>query len=146
MLCKKCQRDKPQDQFGRPLGRTTRTGHDIYCKECRAAYAREKRAKTGNAYGKQYYQRTKNDPKKRAHRSAARARRRAALAAVPSEPIDIETLYVRDGGICQLCNTPVSRQDASIDHKVPISLGGPNLWSNVQLAHFTCNARKGNRV
>lgn len=31
---------------------------------------------------------------------------------------------------------------ATLDHRVPISEGGPHLASNVQLAHWTCNQWK----
>jgi 5-methylcytosine-specific restriction endonuclease McrA len=33
----------------------------------------------------------------------------------------------------------------SIDHIVPLSLGGHNTKANVQLAHLGCNISKGNR-
>jgi 5-methylcytosine-specific restriction endonuclease McrA len=34
---------------------------------------------------------------------------------------------------------------ASVDHIVPLSLGGPHTLDNAQLAHLRCNAIKGNR-
>jgi 5-methylcytosine-specific restriction endonuclease McrA len=33
----------------------------------------------------------------------------------------------------------------SLDHIVPVSLGGTHTWANVQLAHLRCNVSKGNR-
>lgn len=35
---------------------------------------------------------------------------------------------------------------ATIDHIVPMSAGGSDELDNLQLVHFTCNARKGARV
>lgn len=48
---------------------------------------------------------------------------------------------------CALCNQPYAPGDRrSLDHIVPLSLGGADTRSNVQSAHFSCNTRKGNRV
>lgn len=68
------------------------------------------------------------------------------------DKISIDKLGDRDGWICQIClesvdpksrgTRPMSR---SIDHVNPISMGGSHTWENVQLAHFSCNARKGGR-
>ena len=80
-------------------------------------------------------------------------RRRAREANVESEPYDRVAVFVRDGWTCQLCGEPVDPDlrapdpaSPSIDHVVPISLGGPDTFANVQLAHLGCNAAKGNRV
>ena len=48
--------------------------------------------------------------------------------------------------ICALCNLPVLSQDASIDHIVPLALGGLNNRNNYQLAHKACNEKKGQDV
>lgn len=65
-------------------------------------------------------------------------------------PIDI---YERDIWLCGLCSTPVDPDCAwpdpmspSLDHILPLSLGGTHTYENVQLAHLTCNVSKGNRV
>jgi 5-methylcytosine-specific restriction endonuclease McrA len=58
-----------------------------------------------------------------------------------------DAVIARDLGVCQLCLKPVERDDEiHIDHRIPHSLGGATLPSNLQLAHATCNLRKGNRV
>jgi 5-methylcytosine-specific restriction endonuclease McrA len=49
----------------------------------------------------------------------------------------------RDGWVCHLCGKKVRREDASIDHLIPVADGGPNILSNVALAHMRCNARRG---
>jgi 5-methylcytosine-specific restriction endonuclease McrA len=66
--------------------------------------------------------------------------------------ITIAALLERDNGICWLCSAPVlvrrgcQPESASIDHVLPISKGGLHVWDNVRLAHFGCNAYRGNSV
>lgn len=52
----------------------------------------------------------------------------------------------RDGYVCQLCGGEVDPADVHIDHITPWSLGGRSTLDNLQVAHSTCNLRKGNRV
>ena len=73
-------------------------------------------------------------------------------------PISVKRLWIRDGGRCALCGKPVDinlsrggpskRPDmmcATRDHIVPISHGGEHTWENVQLAHFMCNSKRGDK-
>ena len=67
--------------------------------------------------------------------------------------ISADDVAERFGAICALCNEPVdlslsriSKMGATIDHIIPISKGGLDEWDNVQLAHWICNNRKGNKV
>ena len=73
-------------------------------------------------------------------------------------PINIKRLWARDGGKCALCGKRVDinlhrggngtcpdKMSATVDHIIPISKGGDHAWTNVQLAHFTCNNKRGNR-
>lgn len=83
----------------------------------------------------------------------ATRRRQALKLAATVEKVDYRMVVERDRGECQLCGTPVdfdapgrSRWAPSIDHIVPLSRGGEHSYANVQLAHFGCNSRKGNRV
>lgn len=53
------------------------------------------------------------------------------------------------GTDCGICGEPVDltvrfpdRRCASVDHTVPVALGGADDGANLQLAHFGCNARK----
>lgn len=68
-------------------------------------------------------------------------------------PVDRLAVFDRDGWVCQLCGEPVDPdlkgpdpQCASLDHIVPLSLGGDHSMENTQLAHLGCNASKGNRA
>jgi len=79
-------------------------------------------------------------------------RRRARERDVLVLPYSDQVICERDGWVCQLCRGPVDprlprthRDGATIDHIVPISLGGADAPGNVQLAHMGCNASKGAR-
>lgn len=80
-------------------------------------------------------------------------KRRVRLLGCETEKIDRIRVFQRDGWICGLCGEPVdpnaNKKDpmrASLDHIIPVSLGGSHTWGNVQLAHLRCNSSKGNRV
>ena len=67
--------------------------------------------------------------------------------------ITAKALGARNGWNCGLCGRPVdsslpsmTAMGATVDHIVPLKRGGTHTWSNVQLAHRTCNARKGARL
>jgi 5-methylcytosine-specific restriction endonuclease McrA len=88
----------------------------------------------------------------RARNGDGKARRRARLREVAHEKIVPARVYERDRWICAICGKKVNRklkgphpQSASIDHIVPVSLGGEHTYINVQLAHYSCNSSKGNR-
>lgn len=63
--------------------------------------------------------------------------------------ISVEELYERDKGMCGICGKRVTRRQllvglANRDHIVPVSEGGTNHRSNLRLAHYGCNIRRGN--
>lgn len=67
-----------------------------------------------------------------------------------SRPIHRGRIYQRDGWLCGICGGPVERGllvpspgAPTLDHIVPLAHGGRHIESNVQLAHFICNTRKG---
>lgn len=55
----------------------------------------------------------------------------------------IQAIRARDGGHCFFCLKPVSVEDESEEHLVPVTAGGPNHLSNKFLAHRVCNAKAG---
>jgi 5-methylcytosine-specific restriction endonuclease McrA len=57
-----------------------------------------------------------------------------------------ENVYTRDHGRCQYCTRTVARPEATFDHVVPRSQGGPTSWENVVIACHPCNQRKGGRT
>ena len=56
--------------------------------------------------------------------------------------------------VCGICGRPVNKQlkapdpmSPVIDHKVPVSKGGhPSAIENLQLAHWTCNRQKSDKM
>lgn len=77
---------------------------------------------------------------------------------VVDKNITLERLYKESNGVCAICGGQCDWSDhvikdgifvvgamyPSIDHVKPISKGGLHEWSNVQLAHLSCNSKKGN--
>ena len=61
-------------------------------------------------------------------------------------------IYKRDGWQCQICLKPIdpslrfpNPKCASIDHIIPVSMGGTNRPENLQASHLRCNVSLGNR-
>lgn len=61
-------------------------------------------------------------------------------------------LVERDGVECGICGVPVNMDArypapdcATVDHIIPVSLGGTHDEDNLQLAHWSCNHKKRNR-
>lgn len=86
-------------------------------------------------------------------RSMGHHRRRAAKRGVLAEPVSRIAIAERDKWICQLCGKRVRKRlkypdpmSQSLDHIVPITLGGEHTTANCQLTHLLCNVRKNNRI
>jgi 5-methylcytosine-specific restriction endonuclease McrA len=77
---------------------------------------------------------------------AKNAKRRALLKGAKVEDVERETIYVRDRGLCGICGKKVERNEAPLDHIVPLSRGGSHTAGNLQIAHYSCNSRKGARL
>jgi 5-methylcytosine-specific restriction endonuclease McrA len=102
-----------------------------------------------------YDQRMLRDDPERWHdmKRQAHVKRQRLLAGARSEPYARLDIFNRDGWICGICEEPIDpaikgRKSgaASLDHIIPISLGGDDTPENVQAAHFGCNSGKCNRV
>lgn len=55
-----------------------------------------------------------------------------------------KTVYAKNNGKCAICGSPVKFKKMTIDHKKPLSQGGTNEISNLQLACHSCNRLKNN--
>ena len=53
-------------------------------------------------------------------------------------------LLQRDGDRCFYCNLPLG-EDISLEHLIPLTAQGPNLLSNMALAHENCNKQQGHK-
>jgi 5-methylcytosine-specific restriction endonuclease McrA len=89
-------------------------------------------------------------------RSAREARRRGASEEGDAD-ITAPGIAARDGWSCWLCGGLIDPDlkhrwanpdplAASIDHVLPISMGGVHVWGNVRLAHYICNVTRGARM
>jgi hypothetical protein len=58
----------------------------------------------------------------------------------------IERIFNRDRGVCWLCRKLTDREDATRDHVIPFSHGGPNNEPNLKLAHRKCNEKRANQI
>lgn len=53
-------------------------------------------------------------------------------------------VFLRDEYTCQYCGIGVTRKTATLDHVLPLSHGGKNVWENCVCACAKCNLAKGN--
>lgn len=111
------------------------------CRECRVEFVPEFRDK------RRWFHSSACSRKwgKRIQGHVDRARRRKAIR----ERFDPREIFIRDRWRCGLCGRGVSKRlrcphpkSATLDHIVPLSLGGTHERRNVQLAHRDCNSAK----
>ena len=127
---------------GKLLGAVTR-GQLVQCSaECKRDHK--------NAQSRQYW--PKAYQRDRDSHFASAQRRRAAQRGATVEYFKNTEIFERDGWACQLCGLPIDRDarkpdplSVSLDHIVPISLGGAHSRANTQCAHLSCNVRKSNK-
>jgi len=107
-------------------------GRGSVCRECKKSYDAE-------------YRVTNAGKRRESH-----ARRRALTRGVGSERLSVAALWARDDGICALCGEAVdvglkypNPRSWSIDHVMPLSLGGQHRMDNVRITHLDCNVRRG---
>ena len=143
--CSKCGDTKPLDGYHKD--KSKKDGLSTWCKSCKGAVSKayyEKYPAIAHAASKRNAPKWRNG-KGRArvleHARATRARRRVSLRG--GDHILITDLYVRDEGICGICERVCDMDDASVDHIRPISKQGKHVWDNVQLAHLQCNRLNG---
>ncbi len=68
-------------------------------------------------------------------------------AFIPRAPLPTRAgIYRRDRGLCAYCGRLIPYDQASMDHVLPLSLGGPSTWDNLVNACRRCNEKKANRT
>jgi len=55
-------------------------------------------------------------------------------------------IFARDNNQCQYCGRKFPTSELSLDHVIPRSQGGQNVWDNIVCACVSCNVRKGGRT
>lgn len=134
----------------------------LYCRDCRTSVAsRQTRewlanytAERGVSYGwDKYPEKRKAAAKWDESRKAAYQRRRAAKRGASAEKFTNAEAYERDNWTCGICDKSIDRELAypdpmsvSLDHIVPLSLGGEHSLANTRASHLTCNVKRGNRA
>lgn len=76
------------------------------------------------------------------------ARIRYGLATTDSRHLQFirQRLIAEHGMVCALCGKPIeSKDELTVDHIIPRAMGGATIYENCQLAHKTCNLRKGDK-
>lgn len=78
-----------------------------------------------------------------------RAKRKALKINAFVELVDPRRVFERDSYRCWICEGEIlpghPRWSPSVDHVVPLSLGGLHSYANVRTAHLFCNHVKGAR-
>ena len=89
-----------------------------------------------------------SEPAKR-WKKQAKAKRRARGKSVISAPVSLVDVVRAHGKRCHLCGKDVDLStinqptSATMDHLVPLALGGWHDLNNLRLAHHLCNSMKG---
>lgn len=108
----------------------------------------------GNQHPNRRLWKKNGDPeKRRANLRRKTQQRRARIRGDVDAPlIDRDVIGDRDGWKCGLCALKVDRTlqyphpgSPTLDHIVPLSVGGKHRPENVQITHWRCNISKGNR-
>lgn len=106
---------------------------------------REKNPEHLAEYGQRYRAQFPDKTRAKNHR------RRARLLEAFVEDVDLQLVWQRDEGVCQICNLRIDpdlkwphKMSKTLDHIVPLSKNGEHSYANVQLAHAVCNSRKNN--
>lgn len=167
-ICPRCQLDLPLDNYGNH--RSKSNGQSRYCKSCTCAITAEWRTSNphppvathpevcdhcGNPFQANGRRSRYCTPEcGAAHKNKANWKhlnaRRTRLRDAFVEVFDRREIFERDGWVCQICLAPVDRivpwpdpASPSLDHIVPIALGGKHERANAQTSHLACNVRKG---
>lgn len=53
-------------------------------------------------------------------------------------------IYNKSGGCCELCGQRLSLENMTLDHIVPLSMGGKDDMENLQAVCYACNQFKSN--
>jgi 5-methylcytosine-specific restriction endonuclease McrA len=144
-LCRRCRR------FENERGSTWKMiEREVKCAKCGHAHIGKVEGamcEPCNAVNKRVRRRGRKKGRLQSGGHRARARRYG----VPYESVSRKVVYDRDEWTCYLCGVVVVRSStyrddqASIDHVLPLSKGGPHTYSNVKTCCMLCNSTKGDK-
>jgi len=123
--CSKCDVVKPINNFRKHCN--SADGHYSTCQQCSAEYRKTL----------DYQAQSKVDRQRR------RSRERNAEGSHTSQ--DIKQIYARQNGKCAHCEKELNFV-FHVDHIIPLSKGGSNYPSNLQILCATCNLRKAAKL
>jgi 5-methylcytosine-specific restriction endonuclease McrA len=154
--CPRCNEVKVIASFG--LDQRRPSGLKCWCKDCHTAGGRERWKNDADlrmrvaARNKEWISRHPekyaeytgrwrklNPDAAKAVTQAYRARRMAAEGRYTAE--DVQAIHVMQKGKCAYCKSRLGTS-YDVDHITPLSRGGSNLRSNLQLTCRSCNAHK----
>lgn len=137
--CTQCGQVKAVLEFSKNKGRTPKS----WCKHCSRAV--KARWYLDNQDRVQQYTEEHRE-QKRIHAANAAMQRRARLARVYREKVDRKAVIARDNGTCYLCGAKPTGRDLTLDHIVPLFLGGAHAEYNLRVACRSCNSHKGTKA
>lgn len=85
--------------------------------------------------------RARNPERRAAHEAKRRTQMRES-----GEKIDYAAIAKRDGYVCHICGLPVSEDELSFDHVIPLAKSGSHTTDNIKVAHKRCNSRKKDKI
>lgn len=169
--CSKCKETKPVSEFNK--NKTEKDGLRANCRVCHKlcekdlytrnkqkliAKSREYRIKNPKAVReakirwdkenllrrKELHQAWKAKNKQRVKELSRRAHHKRR--AVVYIPYDFNQAYAEYKGICVVCQEPVPRYEATVEHLYPLSKGGKDVLANVGPSHEVCNKQKFTKI
>jgi 5-methylcytosine-specific restriction endonuclease McrA len=131
---------------GKTLASNVWRGDFCDSKPCRRAASRDRYARVVAERGDLFHSLRETQ-----HRHNALRRARKAL--VDASHVRRLEVFERDAWMCGICGEPIDMSlvhphvmSASLDHIVPLALGGEHSYENCQAAHLSCNSSKGKRT
>lgn len=144
--CRSCRAAKAKAKYSDPAEQAKKAAHYLANRERKLVATRANyRANFAREHARRVA-RHKAHPEQ--SRDAAQ-RRRARLNGREVERFSDLEIFDRDGWVCQICGQQIHRElkrphpaSVSLDHVIPIALGGNHTRANVQASHLQCNLRK----
>jgi 5-methylcytosine-specific restriction endonuclease McrA len=159
-ICSKCGK-VGLDQYDFRIG-WNNIGNKYYyrteCIECGSKYDSqylkkypEKKSEKDKRYRKKHPEKVKEQKrrwwKNNPYKIKEKGRKRRVLkhdAEGTHTITDLKYIYDHQKGICGKCGKYIPFDKMTVDHIIPLSWGGSNYASNIQLLCFSCNSSKGN--